>query len=91
MQAVTRHDVGLPAENAGRVFFHVHQFEEPELALLIVEKQIDVGTVAGVAARGRSEQIQPFDAELSKVGLMLLQSADDLVAFHRSGIAISGA
>ena len=39
MQAVTRHNVGLSAENSGSEFFHVHQFKQAELTLFMVEKK----------------------------------------------------
>ena len=43
MQAVARHDVGLVAEDARGALLHVHKFEEAELALFVVEKQVNVG------------------------------------------------
>jgi hypothetical protein len=39
MQAVTRHDISLSTENSGGEFFHVHQFEQAELAFFMVKKR----------------------------------------------------
>ena len=39
MQAVACHDVGLAPENAGGTGLHIHQFEEAEPSLLVVEKR----------------------------------------------------
>jgi hypothetical protein len=48
MDAVARHDIGLAAQNARRVFPRV---ERPELSVLAVELQVDagVGTRPGAA------------------------------------------
>ena len=43
--------------------FAVHQLEKPELALLVVEKQVDIRFVGCLSPRCRAEQIQTFDAE----------------------------
>ena len=61
MQAIPAHDVGLAAEDTGRVHFDAHQFEKTELSLFVVEQQVNVGIVLGFAARGRAEHVEAFD------------------------------
>ena len=90
MQAVTRHDVGLSAENSGSEFFQVHQFKQAELTLFMVEKKIDVGIVCRFPARRRSEQIEAFDAEPFEFGFVRAQSAYGVVPFHLVNIAKPG-
>jgi hypothetical protein len=55
VQTAACHNVGLAAENFGSAILHVHRLEQAELAALVVEKQIDVEILAGIAARGRAE------------------------------------
>ena len=81
MQTVAGHDVCLTAENTRPRIPSHPSVEETELASFVVEKQIDVGVVACLAARRRPEQIQMFDAELFEIGFVLLQPADGFVAF----------
>jgi hypothetical protein len=57
VQAVAGHDVGRSAKNAGSVFLHIHQLEKAELSLLVVEKQVNIGTLRRVPACGRTEQV----------------------------------
>ena len=90
MQAIARHDVGLVAEDVRGVLFHVHKLKETELALLVVEKQVNVGIVRGLPAHRGAEQVQMFDAEPFQLGFVLLQSAYGFVAFHRPSIANLG-
>ena len=90
MQAVTRRDVGLSAENSGSEFFHVHQFKKAELTLFMVEKKIDVGIVCRFPARRRSEQIEAFDAEPLEFGFVRAQSAYGVVPSHLVNIAKPG-
>ncbi|GEM_PF-5619966 len=56
----------------------------------MIEKQVNVGILAGVAARGRSEQIQVFDAKSPEFGLVLLEPGNGLVTFHVGSIAEVG-
>jgi hypothetical protein len=56
----------------------------------MIEKQVNVGILAGLAARGRSKQIQVLDAELPEFGLVLLAPGYGLVAFHVASIAEIG-
>ena len=72
MQTVARHNVGLAAEYVGGVSLHVHQFEEAELSLFIIEKQINVGILPGLAARRGAEEVEAFDAEPFQIGFVLL-------------------
>ena len=58
MDAVARHDVGLAVEYPGGGVFHVHQFEQAELALFIIEEQVNVGILARIIAGGRTEQVK---------------------------------
>ena len=53
----------------------------------MIEKQVNVGILAGLATGGRSKQIQVFDAELPEFGLVLLEPGDGLVAFHAGSVA----
>ena len=46
-----------------RPAYKVHQFEENELSLLLVKKQVNVGIILDLAARGRAEQVKMFDAK----------------------------
>jgi cold shock CspA family protein len=89
VQAITRHDIGLAAEDSGGVFLHIHQFKDAELASLIVEKQVNVGIVTSLAARRRAEHIKLFDAEPFQIGFVPPQSAYGFIAFHGSIIANS--
>jgi hypothetical protein len=90
MQAATRHDIGLSAENSGGEFFHVHQFKQAELTLFMVEKKIDVGIVCRFPARRRSEQIQAFDAEPLEFGFVRTQSAYGVIPSHLVNITKPG-
>jgi hypothetical protein len=45
----------LAAQDAGGVLLHIHQLKEPELLLFVVEKQVNVGTVLGLAAGVRRQ------------------------------------
>ena len=56
----------------------------------MIEKQVNVGIFAGLAARGRSKQIQVFDAELPEFGLVLLEPGYGLVASHAGRVAEIG-
>jgi len=87
MQAVARHDIGLAAEDAGGALLHVHQFIEAELALFVIEKQIDVGFVFRLVARGRSEQKKMFDAKPLQIGFVLQQAVYGFSAFHKFSLA----
>src|ERR1019366_765018 len=90
MDAIARHDVGFKAENARRVFLHVHQVEQPELSFLVVKKQVNVGIGTRLATRGRAEQIQALNAELLQLGLVFLELGYGLIAFHTSIVAELG-
>ena len=56
----------------------------------MIEKQVNIGILASLAARGRSKQIQVFDAELPELGLVLLKPGYGLVAFHAGCVAEIG-
>ncbi len=83
VQTVARHDVGLAAENAGCLFFYVHQFEQAELSSFVGEEQIDIGSLARGVAGGRTEQVEALDPEPPQFGFVLLQFGDGLVAVHQ--------
>jgi hypothetical protein len=51
VQAIPGHDVGLAAEDAGGVLLNVHQLEQTELALFVVEKKANVTIVLPRRAR----------------------------------------
>ena len=44
-------DIDLAAENAGSLLLHLHQLVQTEPAPLVIEEQIDVGILFGLAAR----------------------------------------
>ena len=46
---------------AGGILLHIHQLIEAELALFVVEKQVNVGILFRLAARGRAEQVKMLD------------------------------
>jgi hypothetical protein len=48
----------------------------------VIEEEIDIGILAGLAARGRAKKIKVLDAESLQLGLVLLQSGDGGVAIH---------
>lgn len=62
------------AENPGGGFFHVHQFVKAELALLVVEEEVDVGIIARLVVCGRAEEVKMLNAEPPELGFMLPQS-----------------
>jgi hypothetical protein len=63
VQAVACHDIRFAAENARRVFLHVHEFEKAKFAYGVIEEKIDIRVLALLAARHGAEQIQMIDAE----------------------------
>ena len=75
---------------AGSVLLHIHQLREPELLLFVVQKQVNVGTILGLAARHRAEHVHVFDAKLLQIGFVLLQSAYGFVACHKFTLSKSG-
>ena len=87
MQAVARHDVRLAAEDAGSALLDIHDFEQAERTLFMVEKQVDVGIVPRLAACSRTEHVQTLDAEPPQIGFMRPQSADGVIAFHSLNLA----
>jgi hypothetical protein len=62
VQAVSCHDVGFTAKDFGGALLDVHQLEQLKRALLVIEKQIDIGIPPRLAAGGRAEQIEMLDA-----------------------------
>jgi hypothetical protein len=87
VQTMPCHNVGLTAKDAGGVLLHVHQFEQAELSLFVVKKQVDVGIVLGLATRGRAEHVEMFNAKPLQVGFVVPQSADGFVALRISTAA----
>ena len=69
VKAVARHDVGGPAQNSRRCFLDLHERIEPKRSLVVVEEEIDVGLVAGLAACRGAEQVKVSDAELPQLRL----------------------
>jgi hypothetical protein len=53
----------------------------------MIEIQVNVGILAGLAARRRSKQIQVFNAALPEFGLVFLKPGYGLVAFHTASAA----
>ena len=90
MNAVTRHDIGSAAKNARRVVLHVHQVEKPEFPFLVVEKQVNVGILMRVIARGRAEQVKLLHAEPLQLGFVLFELGYGLVAIHVAIVAEFG-
>ena len=80
VQAAPRHDVGLAPKDSGGSVLHIHQLEKSKRPQRVIEKEIDVGILAGLAARGRAEKVKVLDAELLELGLMLLQFGYGVVA-----------
>jgi len=64
MQATSRHDVGFVPEDSGSGLFDIHQCEEPERPLGMVEEQINIRILASFATCRRAEQIKMLTAEL---------------------------
>jgi hypothetical protein len=87
MDAVACHDIGRAAKNPCSACLHVHQVEKPKFPFLIIEEQVHVGSVAGLAAGGRAEQVKLLHAELLQLGLMLLKLGYGLIAFHATAVA----
>jgi hypothetical protein len=52
LQAIPRRDVGVSAKDAGGRLF-VHQLEEPELSLFVVDKKVN-----GVPERSREDLVR---------------------------------
>ena len=53
-----------------------------KLAALMIEEQIDIGFGAGLAARGRAEQVEMLHAERLQLRLVLPQFGYGRVAIH---------
>src|SRR5437868_6229399 len=87
MEAVTRHDVGAMTENLCCGFLHSHQIEEPQLAPLIIEEQIDVGIFGCFVTRHRAEHIEMFDAKPLEVLGTFAKTAYGFVTLHKTNIA----
>jgi hypothetical protein len=69
MQAVSRHDIGLAAKNLGRIILYIQKLIQAEPAFFIIEKQIDVRIIAGLAASRRAKNKKICDAEPFQLGL----------------------
>src|SRR5260370_10566462 len=48
----------------------------------MIKEQIDIGILAALAARGRTEQVEMLNAELLQLGFVLLQLGNGFAAFH---------
>ncbi len=86
MEAITRHDVGALTENLCCGFLHSHQIEEPQLAPLIIEEQIDVAIFVGFVTRHRAEHIEMFDAKPLEVLGTFAETAYGFVTLHKTDI-----
>ena len=86
VQAIAGHDVRLAAKDFRCPLFDVHQPEQTERPLLVVEEQIDVGIIPRLIAGGRAEQVKMLDPKLSQFGFVPLQRGDGFVALHGSVI-----
>ena len=82
VQAIAGHDVRLAAKDFRCPLFDVHQPEQTERTLLVVEEQIDVRIIPRLIAGGRAEQVKMLDTEPPQLGLVLLQPGDDILALH---------
>jgi len=65
---------------------HVHQFKEAELALFIIEKQIDIGMVSRVVARRRAEDEKMLHAKPLQIGFVAPQKADGFGSIHKNSM-----
>src|SRR5712691_7494545 len=83
MQAAPRHDVGFVSKDSGSGFLHIHQLEQPERSLGMIEKQINIGILTCLAPCGRAEQVEMLDAEPLQLGFVLLKLGNGFAAFHR--------
>src|SRR5690242_20950298 len=73
MQAAPRHDIGLAAEDSRGCFFDVHQLEQAQRPLGMIEEQVDIGILACLRPHGRAEQEEMLHAEPPQLGFVLLE------------------
>ncbi len=65
MQAGTRHDVGRAAKDLARQLLHIHQLVNAQLASAVIEEEINIGVLARLITRRRSEEVKMLDTEKS--------------------------
>jgi hypothetical protein len=82
MDTVACRDIGRSTKNPRGALLYLHQVEKPEFSFLVVDKQVNVGVFAGLAACRRAERIEALNTELHEFGLVRLQCGNGLIAFR---------
>jgi hypothetical protein len=83
MNALTRHQIDVSAENILHALLDFHESEQGKaLRPIKIEKDIDIGSVERFIAGDRSEEKERTDAGTTEFGFVLPQQSDNLIAVH---------
>ncbi len=87
VQAVACHNISGAPKNLSRRLLHIHELIKPQLALLIVEEEVDIGFLVCFVTRRGAEHVKTFDAKAFQIGGMRLETAYGFITLHCGIIA----